>query len=184
MAWSLTVTSLLFRSTTNCGYWVYTKFLLTYTAIYRRNRKVPLLGITAAPTSVPLALGHTLYIHLQDGYCSDTSMAKRMNTLYSSWNSTHIQFMTVGLLRPLLPCCQLQPHHILCSKMYRGITITFNVMCWYICASVYRNKNHMQQLRHVTKYCTTVVHDVLSYIIESNPHLSFNRPLPTGRLIE
>jgi len=61
----------------------------------------------------------------------------------------------------------------------------------------------MQQLRHVTKYCTTVVHDVLPYILESNPHsvfgdflnrkklvrgsnphLSFDRPLPTGRPIE
>lgn len=69
--------------------------------------------------------------HLQDGYCNDTSMAKRRNSLYSSWHSTHIQFMTVGLLRPLLPSCQLQPHHILCWKMYRGTTIIFSVMCWY-----------------------------------------------------
>ena len=47
MARSLTVISLLFQSTTHCRYRVYTKFLLTYTAIYRRNRKILPLGITA-----------------------------------------------------------------------------------------------------------------------------------------
>ena len=39
MARPLTVVSLLFQSTTHCRYRVYTEFLLTYTAIYRRNRK-------------------------------------------------------------------------------------------------------------------------------------------------
>jgi hypothetical protein len=47
MARSLTVISLLLQSTTHCRYRVYNKFLLTYTAIYRRNRKVLPLGITA-----------------------------------------------------------------------------------------------------------------------------------------
>ena len=47
MARSLTVISLLRQSTTHCRYRVYTKFLLTYTAIYRGNREVLPLGITA-----------------------------------------------------------------------------------------------------------------------------------------
>jgi hypothetical protein len=62
MEGSLTVISLLFQSTTHCRYRVYTKFILTYTAIYRRNRKVLPLGITALQASVPLSLGHNLYI--------------------------------------------------------------------------------------------------------------------------
>jgi hypothetical protein len=61
MARTLTVISLLFQSTTHCRYRVYTKFLLTYTAIYRRNHKVLPLRINGAPTSVPLSLGHALY---------------------------------------------------------------------------------------------------------------------------
>ena len=47
MARSLTVISLLFQSTTHCRYRTYTKFLLTHTAMYQRNRKVLPLGITA-----------------------------------------------------------------------------------------------------------------------------------------
>jgi hypothetical protein len=59
---SLTVISLLFQSTTHCPYRVYTKFLLTYTAIYRRNRKVLLLGITALQPQSHFYLG-TPYIY-------------------------------------------------------------------------------------------------------------------------
>jgi len=67
MARSLTVNTLLLQSTTHCRYRVYTKFLLTYTAIYRGNRKVLPLGITALqPQShfhlgTPYTLGHKLF---------------------------------------------------------------------------------------------------------------------------
>src|SRR5215813_13226906 len=61
MARSLTVISLLFQSTTHCRYRVYTKFLLTYTAIYRRNRKALPLGITALQPQSHFHLG-TPYI--------------------------------------------------------------------------------------------------------------------------
>ena len=68
MARSLTVISLLFQSTTHCRYRVYTKFLLTYTAIYRRNRKVLPLGITAFQPQSHFHLG-TPYTYIQDtGY--------------------------------------------------------------------------------------------------------------------
>jgi len=56
MARSLTVISLCL-STTHCRYRVYTKFLLTYTAIYRRNRKVLPLGITALQPQSHFHLG-------------------------------------------------------------------------------------------------------------------------------
>jgi hypothetical protein len=59
MARSLIVISLLFQSTTHCRYRVYTKFLLTYTAIYRRNRKVLPLGITALKPQSHFHLGIT-----------------------------------------------------------------------------------------------------------------------------
>jgi hypothetical protein len=57
IARSLTVISLLLQSTTHCRYRVYTKFLLTYTAIYRRNRKVLPLGITALQPQSHFHLG-------------------------------------------------------------------------------------------------------------------------------
>jgi hypothetical protein len=57
MARSLTVISLLFHSKTHCRYRLYTKFLLTYTAIYRRNLKVLLLGITALQPQSHFHLG-------------------------------------------------------------------------------------------------------------------------------
>ena len=57
VARSLTVISLLFQSTTRCRYRVYTKFLLTYSAIYWRNRKVLLLGITALRAQSHFHLG-------------------------------------------------------------------------------------------------------------------------------
>ena len=57
MARSLTVISLLFQSTTHYRYRVKTKFLLTYTAIYRRNRKVLPLGITALQPQSHFHLG-------------------------------------------------------------------------------------------------------------------------------
>jgi hypothetical protein len=68
MARSLTVISLLLQSTTHWSYRVYTKFLLTYTAIYRRNRKVLPLGITAlqSPTFTWACL-----IHIQRCYTSN-----------------------------------------------------------------------------------------------------------------
>ena len=72
MARSLTVISLLLQSTTHCRYRVYTKFLLTYTAIYRGNRKVLPLGITALqPQShfhlgTPYSWNLDVYLH---GFC-------------------------------------------------------------------------------------------------------------------
>ena len=57
MARSLTAISLLLQSTTHCCYRVYTKFLLTYTAIYRGNRKVLPLGITALQPQSHFHLG-------------------------------------------------------------------------------------------------------------------------------
>jgi len=54
---SLTVILLLLQSTTHCRYWVYTKFLLTYSAIYRGNRKVLPLGITALQPQSHFHLG-------------------------------------------------------------------------------------------------------------------------------
>jgi len=60
MTRSLTVISLLLQSATHCRYRVYTKFLLTYTAIYRGNRKVLSLGITALQPQSHFHLG-TLY---------------------------------------------------------------------------------------------------------------------------
>jgi hypothetical protein len=67
MARSLIVISLLLQSTTHCRYRVYTKFLLTYTAIYRRNRKVLPLGITALQPQSHFHLGtpYTSYRHQQ-----------------------------------------------------------------------------------------------------------------------
>ena len=61
MARSFTVISLLLQSTTHCRYRVYTKFLLTYSAIYRGNRKVLPLGITALQPQSHFHLG-TPYI--------------------------------------------------------------------------------------------------------------------------
>ena len=62
MARSLTV--ILFQSTTHCHYRVYTKFLLTYTAMYRRNHKVLPLGITALQPQSHFHLGTPYtYIH-------------------------------------------------------------------------------------------------------------------------
>ena len=66
MARSLTVISLLFQSTTHCRYRVYTKFLLTYTAIYRRNSKVLPLGITALQPQSHFHLG-TPYMFFYKG---------------------------------------------------------------------------------------------------------------------
>jgi len=57
MARLLIVISLLFQSTTHCRYRVCTKFLLTYTPIYRRNRKVLPLGITALQPQSHFHLG-------------------------------------------------------------------------------------------------------------------------------
>ena len=71
MARSLTVISLLFQSTTHCRYRVYTKFLLTYTAIYGRNRKVLPLGITAFQPQSHFHLG-TPYIYYTPLHVSST----------------------------------------------------------------------------------------------------------------
>jgi hypothetical protein len=57
MARSLTVISLLLQSTTYCRCRVYTKFLLTYSAIYRGNYKVVPLGITALQPQSHFHLG-------------------------------------------------------------------------------------------------------------------------------
>ena len=65
MARSLTVISLLLQSTTHCRYRVYTKFLLTYTVIYRGNRKVLPLEITALQPQSHFHLGtpYKIYVY-------------------------------------------------------------------------------------------------------------------------
>jgi hypothetical protein len=63
MARSLTVILFQLQSTIHCRYRVYTKFLLTYTAIYRKNRKVLPLGI--------MALQPQSHFHLGTPYKSD-----------------------------------------------------------------------------------------------------------------
>ena len=72
MTRSLTVISLLLQSTTHCRYRVYTKFLLTYTAIYRGNRKVLPLGITALQPQSHFHLG-TPYIWCDIMHVADNS---------------------------------------------------------------------------------------------------------------
>ena len=66
MARSLTVILLPLQSTTHCRYRVYTKFLLTYTAIYRGNCRVLPLGITALQPQSHFHLGTPyIYIYIQ-----------------------------------------------------------------------------------------------------------------------
>jgi hypothetical protein len=65
MARLLTVISLLLQSTTHCRYRVYTKFLLTYNSIYRRNRKVLPLGITALQPQSHFHLGTPYNTHFE-----------------------------------------------------------------------------------------------------------------------
>jgi hypothetical protein len=77
MARSLTVISLLFQSTTHCHYRVYTKFLLTYTVIYRRNRKVLPLGITALEPQSHFHLG-TSYTY-SDFYVTSYNKSNNFN---------------------------------------------------------------------------------------------------------
>ena len=72
MARSLTVISLLFQSATHCRYRVYTKFLLPYIAMCRRNRKVLPLGITALQPQSLFHLGtpytcNCISLHIQNG---------------------------------------------------------------------------------------------------------------------
>ena len=69
---SLTVISLLFQSPTHCRYQAYTKFLLTYTAIYRRNSKVLPLGITTLQPQSHFHLGIP-YIQSVTGGTDQTS---------------------------------------------------------------------------------------------------------------
>ena len=66
MARSLTVILFPLQSTTHCRYRVYTKFLLTYTAIYRGNCRVLPLGITALQPQSHFHLGTPyIYIYIQ-----------------------------------------------------------------------------------------------------------------------
>jgi len=74
MARSLTVISLLLQSTTHCRYWVYTKFLLTYTAIYQENRKVLPLGITVLQPQSHFHLGMPYILEMT--YSSDFAKIK------------------------------------------------------------------------------------------------------------
>ena len=83
MTQSLTVISLLFQSATHCRYRVYTKFLLTYAAIYWRNLKVLPLGITALQPQSYFQLG-TPYILLITfcQLCSTTGHMSQYDTQY------------------------------------------------------------------------------------------------------
>jgi len=92
MARSLTVISPLLQSTTHCRYRVYTKFLLTYTAIYRGNRKV--LGITALQPQSHFHLG-TPYTSVA---CSPATVTYS-HTLFESVNHTFHR-MTLSKVLP------------------------------------------------------------------------------------
>ena len=83
MARSLTVISLLFQSTTHCRYRVYTKFLLTYTAIYWRNRKVLPLGITVLQPQSHFHLG-TPYKIQYVGDLASSDVSPHSCTSYSA----------------------------------------------------------------------------------------------------
>jgi hypothetical protein len=93
MARSLTVISLLFQSTTHCHYRVYTKFFLTYTAISRRNRKVPPLGITALQPQSHFHLG-TPYIFLM------IFLSKIINLFIIFSLSTHVLLNVLPIIIP------------------------------------------------------------------------------------
>jgi hypothetical protein len=88
VARSLTVISLLLQSTTHCRYRVYTKSLLTYTAIYRRNRKVLPLGITA--------LQPQSHFHLGTPYKTVFRFAAKLNMKVTTgplWFLTHLSLL-------------------------------------------------------------------------------------------
>jgi len=83
MARSLTVISLLLQSTTHYRYRVYTEFLLTYTAIYRGNRKVLPLGITALQPQSHFHLGtpYSLSFHRTE----DRWIVPTLSVVWSLW---------------------------------------------------------------------------------------------------
>jgi hypothetical protein len=87
MARSLTVISLLLQSTTYCRYRVYTEFLLTYTDIYRGNRKVIPLGITALQTKSHFHLGMP-YILANRKFGHVTGMGENRNAFRVFMEST------------------------------------------------------------------------------------------------
>ena len=66
MARSLTVISLLLQSTTHCRYRVYTKFLLTYTAIYRGNRTPYIFELTCFIRKYCQSLEQNSEVHQQN----------------------------------------------------------------------------------------------------------------------
>ena len=107
MARSLTVISLLFQSTTHCRYRVYTKFLLTYTVIYRRNRKVLPLGITA--------------LHSQSHFHLDTPYM--MGCCTESWTVTNFQ-------RNLLPKSSL-------LRCYKSAKDNFHFLSFFLSLFLY-----------------------------------------------
>jgi hypothetical protein len=118
MARSLTVISLLLQSTTHCRYRVYTKFLLTYTAIYRGNRKVEPLGITALQPRSHFHLGTTYKCILYTDYsitrkmtlddwlpvhCSITLFDLQLGT-QNSYLFTYNTFIKILYMFRALPC--------------------------------------------------------------------------------
>ena len=126
MARSLTVISLLLQSTTHCRYRVYTKFLLTYTAIYRGNRKVLPLGITALqPPShfhlgTPYILPNSFWVHLYLPLFSHFRMRYIImisldHAAKDVWNERFvvgpsfipILLFTIGYLYSINICCHL-----------------------------------------------------------------------------
>ena len=100
MARSLTVISLLFQSTTHCRYRVYTKFLLTYTAIYRRNCKVLPLGITALQPQSHFHLGTPYRLHKNCKCCHYPFQSMLLG------NISYVKYVPVTYLqaRLALPC--------------------------------------------------------------------------------
>jgi hypothetical protein len=89
MAQLLTVISLLLPST-HCRYRMYTKFLLTYTAIYRGNRKVLPLRITALQPQSHFYLGTSYtYSSGNEGLCHMVFGTMCMRTRARAGAHTH-----------------------------------------------------------------------------------------------
>ena len=133
MARSSTVISLLLQSTTHCRYRVYTKFLLTYTAIYRGNRKVLPLGITALQTQSHFHLGtpynfFTFMLFLWEGRAVEVLEIKKKKLLLATNNtlptcpfSFYDIFTSIMSLAPVL----LKGLRIL-SKNHLSNSLTFS----------------------------------------------------------
>ena len=127
---SLTVISLLFQSTTHCRYWVYTKFLLTYTDIYRRNHKVLPLGITALQPQSHFHLG-TPYSNIHSSLSKFESDSKlRFNNIHTL-RSTRQKHSTMQMW-PNCACMYVQLPVLCCTVLFCPALL----MCLSVCLAL------------------------------------------------